>query len=50
VWSVRLSYDDRYYDVCYGDFYDESEFKCNFQPFVDFIQANTGDFYAFCFP
>ena len=49
VRSVRLSVDDRYYDVCSGEFTDKKNFKCKYEAFRDNLIYSKGDFNKFCF-
>ena len=50
VWSVRHTFNDKYYDICDGNFTDEANFKCSYESYYRKLKDSIGDFNSFCFP
>ena len=50
TWSVRHTYNDRYYDLCNGNFTDKENFKCSYESYVAHLKDSIGDYNSFCFP
>jgi hypothetical protein len=47
-YSARLAFNDKYYDVCNGDFIDKSSFRCNASSFMEVLNKSNEDLSQNC--
>ena len=46
--SVRLSFNDKYYDVCEGNFVNNTDFRCNVDSFLKILSRSNADLGKYC--
>ena len=42
-YSARLAFNDKYYDVCNGNFIDKASFRCNVDSFLEILNKSNED-------
>jgi hypothetical protein len=47
-YSARLAFNDKYYDVCNGDFVDKENFRCNVNSFLEVLSKSNEDLDKYC--
>ena len=47
-YSARLAFNDKYYDVCNGDFVDKADFRCNVDSFLEVLNKSNEDLDKYC--
>ena len=47
-YSVRFAFNDKYYDVCNGDWYNKTEYKCKLKPFINILSKSNYDMSKYC--
>ena len=45
IWSVRTSFNDKYYNLCNGNFTNDNEMKCHYDSFIMHLNDSIGDFH-----